>query len=61
MITNSTKTYSDGVFTYYISESFDDHLIIEGQTDEDYVEVQMDDCSEYEREIYDFLTKMEQA
>jgi hypothetical protein len=55
------KTYSDGVFTYSIGDAFDDYLIVESdELEEEYIEIHKDDCSEVEREIYDFLYKMEQ-
>jgi hypothetical protein len=55
------KTYSDGAYTYSIGETFDEYLIVENDiVDEDYIEIHKDDCSETEREIYDFLYKMEQ-
>lgn len=56
------KSYFDGEFTYSIGDAFDDYLIVEGSDIEDeYIEIHKDDCSEWEREIYDFLYKMEQA
>lgn len=55
------KTYSDGAYTYSIGENFKEYLIVENDiVDEDYVEVHKDDFSETEREIYDFLYRMEQ-
>jgi hypothetical protein len=62
MRNTATKTYNDGLFTYSIGDAFDDYLIIEsGVPEEEYIEVHKDDCSKFEREIYDFLYKMEQA
>jgi hypothetical protein len=55
------KKYSDGAYSYSIGDPFDDYLIVENDiVDEDYTEIHKDDCSEWEREIYDFLYKMDQ-
>jgi len=52
--------FADADYVYEIG-AFDDYLICiphETENDEDYVEIHMDDCSEYERKIFDFLTNM---
>lgn len=54
------KTFNDGLFTYSIGDAFDDYLIVEGSDIEDeYIEIHKEDCSDYEREIYNFLYMME--
>jgi hypothetical protein len=56
--------FTDGDFHYEIG-AFDDYLICipclgNPEVDEwdDYVEIHMNDLSEYERSIFDFLTKV---
>lgn len=54
------KTYNDGEFIYSIGDAFDDYLILEGnEIHDEYIEIHKEDCSEYEREIYNFLYMME--
>ena len=52
--------FADADYVYEIG-AFDDYLICiphETDNDEEYVEIHMDDCSEYEHKIFDFLTNM---
>ena len=57
--TQINPQFQDAEFVYQIGE-FNDHLILSprDQDPERYVEIQYDDLSDYEREIYDFLTRM---
>ena len=52
--------FRDVDYTYEIGR-FDDYLIClphDPEAHDDYVEIHMGDCSEYERRIFDFLTEM---
>ena len=56
-----TKYYIDEEYQYSLGDAFPEYLIVENTrvvNDDEYIEIHKDDCSEYEGEIYDFLTKM---
>ena len=61
MVTPKQEIRFQDVDYIYEIGAFDDYLICiphETENDEDYVEIHMDDLSEYERKIFDFLTDM---
>jgi hypothetical protein len=59
-MTQQKFQFTDTDYVYEIG-AFDDYLICiphHPEDIDDYVEIHMYDCSEYEREIFEFLTKM---